>query len=519
MKLTKLIGRIKDLKFSFRHIANGEEEIYHCRLLEKGLILKPGILYLCKSTQLKKRMDTAGLSFLCLPELPSDGKAVKTAAVYRFHNANVIDCTGSFSLPELEADITDILTRESLLSAHMYQIIRILHSNLGLQSLVDAAYDILNNPLLIVDKSYKILASCQNAVYTRPDLNYQKNLGYMLESNISAMKEAKLYEKARTANYPYYSKEDKAAEGWITALVYIHGIETAHIAVSDTNHPFTGDDFEFIDFLCRIVSLELQKTDFYKTNKSMMHSFFLSELLDNHFQDMETIHRRAQSLDWIRTPYLRIMTLSDVSSSLFDQKAQLVSRHMASLFSVCHWVVYNGYLVFLLGTEEASLELYRSNEALKEFLDSNRLTASFSRCFHSLIDTRRFYEESLTAHQLGQQFQPEASMHFYTDYICQHIGQILARQGTLAHFYHPAIEKMQEYDHIHHTSFISTLKEYLTWPDSPGTAAAHLFVHKNTLFYRMAKIKELFSLDLSNGEERLILHLSLKFMELESHRQ
>ena len=77
-------------------------------------------------------------------------------------------------------------------------------------------------------------------------------------------------------------------------MVYIHNIETAHIATADSNRLFTQEDFEFIDFLCRIVSLELQKSDFYKTNRSMMHNFFLLELLDNHVLDLATIYRRAQ---------------------------------------------------------------------------------------------------------------------------------------------------------------------------------------------------------------------------------
>lgn len=120
----------------------------------------------------------------------------------------------------------------------------------------------------------------------------------------------------------------------------------------------------------------------------------------------------------------------------------------------------------------------------------------------------------MTAFRLGQQFHPEHVIYAYSDYICQHIGGILSQYSNVMNFCHPAVEKIRDYDAKHDSHLLETLKEYLTYPDTPGQAAQNLFIHKNTLFYRMAKIKELFSLNLSNGEERLLLHLSLKFMEL-----
>jgi len=471
---------------------------------------EPHILYLGFTSQISPAYDKPGCHFLYINDM------IFSPDIRRFQHADLIELKENLTLEELELAVTQILATENKLVADMHRMIQVLHSNLGLQALADTAYEILGNPLLIVNSSYKILAFCQNPIYGRPDLDVQLELGYMLESNISAMKQARLYEKAREANYPYYAKQEGAREGWITALVYIHGIETAHIAAADSNKPFTEEDFEFIDFLCQIVSLELQKSDFYRTNKSLMHSFFLSELLENHIQDMSTIHRRAQSLGWVRTDYLRIMTVSDRSSIIFDKKAELISQYMTMLFPVCHWVIYKGSIIFLIGTTDPSLVEFRGNDRLEKFLRTNHLTAALSRSFHSLIDTRRFYDESLTAMQLGQRFRPENTIHFYSDYICQHIGGILSQHGNVMNFCHPAVEKIREYDSEHDSQLLDTLKEYLTYPDNPSLAAEHLFIHKNTLFYRMAKIKDMFSLNLSDGEERLLLHLSLKLMELEN---
>ncbi|WP_180272603.1 PucR family transcriptional regulator [Konateibacter massiliensis] len=509
MNLSKLIHKLKNSSFTWASNTNSNEEIYNCLILDENNVPKPNYLYLCTPKTLSKDFDSMGYNFLCLISAPDEQLS------YRFHNANLIYVTAPGTLMALKEQVDFIISDYNVLSGNMYKLMQVIHSNFGIQALIDTAYEILQNPILLVDSSYKILASCQNVVYNRPDLETQKELGYIVESNILAMKQAKLYERAREKRYPYYNKEKDAKEGWITALVYIYGIESAHIAVNDSNRPFTDNDFEFVDFLCKLVSLELQKSDFYRTNESLMHSFFLSELLDNHMRDMPTILRRAQSLNWNLTEYLRVLTITEQTMNIFDKKAQLIANQLHKILPNSHWIIYEGHIVFLVCLADPSAAALVKENTLVDFLKINKLAGSVSRCFHSLIDTRRFYQESLAAYQFGQRFHPEDSLHFYTDYLCQHIGGILAEQYPLSSFYHPGVIKMKEYDALHNTNLLITLKEYLTYPDTPAVAAQNLFIHKNTLFYRMAKIKELFTLDLSDGEERLKIHLTLKFMELE----
>jgi DNA-binding PucR family transcriptional regulator len=73
---------------------------------------------------------------------------------------------------------------------------------------------------------------------------------------------------------------------------------------------------------------------------------------------------------------------------------------------------------------------------------------------------------------------------------------------------------MDKYDRENGTEFVATLKEYFREVNDPGGAAKNLFIHKNTLFYRINKAKELFDLDISDGYERLRIYMTMIFMEL-----
>ena len=59
-----------------------------------------------------------------------------------------------------------------------------------------------------------------------------------------------------------------------------------------------------------------------------------------------------------------------------------------------------------------------------------------------------------------------------------------------------------------------TAEVFLDCAGSASRAAAALQVHRQTLYYRLARIEALTGLDLADGEARLLLHASLKAARL-----
>ena len=149
-------------------------------------------------------------------------------------------------------------------------------------------------------------------------------------------------------------------------------------------------------------------------------------------------------------------------------------------------------------------------------LEINHLTASISNSFDSILDIRKNYLQAVKAQTFGQRFHPEERIHSYSDYMFHHMGEIVSEKYPLADFYHPGIVAIQDYDKAHNTNFLETLRLYLIHIDNPGAIAKQLYIHKNTVFYRIAKLKEQFHLNLDDGDERFKIHLTIKLMEMEA---
>ena len=88
------------------------------------------------------------------------------------------------------------------------------------------------------------------------------------------------------------------------------------------------------------------------------------------------------------------------------------------------------------------------------------------------------------------------------------------KRTTLLPLCHPALRAVQAYDEQHDTELLDTLFVYLQCAGSARRAAQLLSLHKNTMLYRLGRIRELLSpiASLSSGEDRFLLQLGFRVL-------
>ncbi|MFK0257759.1 PucR family transcriptional regulator [Streptomyces sp. NPDC090445] len=69
-----------------------------------------------------------------------------------------------------------------------------------------------------------------------------------------------------------------------------------------------------------------------------------------------------------------------------------------------------------------------------------------------------------------------------------------------------------------HGELVRTAEVFLDCAGQAGRAAAALGIHRQTLYYRLSRVEQLTGLDLDEGEDRLLLHMSLKTSRLHGHQ-
>lgn len=139
----------------------------------------------------------------------------------------------------------------------------------------------------------------------------------------------------------------------------------------------------------------------------------------------------------------------------------------------------------------------------------------------TLSDWPAVYDEALQAMQLGvrlhltNQFVEFSSLGIYR------LLYDLEEDPRVREFTDEIIGPLVDYDNNNRGSLVKTVEAYFAHHGNISQTAESLFVHRNTLLYRMERIQELTHLQLEQSNMRLALHLALKLWQLrpESERQ
>ncbi|WP_165874327.1 PucR family transcriptional regulator [Rubrobacter taiwanensis] len=75
------------------------------------------------------------------------------------------------------------------------------------------------------------------------------------------------------------------------------------------------------------------------------------------------------------------------------------------------------------------------------------------------------------------------------------------------------VEPLERYDRERGGDLVRTLRTFFLANGNSSETAERLFLHRNSLLYRLRRIEELAGLDLGNPRDRLALQLGLLAME------
>lgn len=70
------------------------------------------------------------------------------------------------------------------------------------------------------------------------------------------------------------------------------------------------------------------------------------------------------------------------------------------------------------------------------------------------------------------------------------------------------------YDADHNTDLVHTLRTYFRSNGNVIRTAEVLFLHRNSVLYRLQRIEDLLEVDLKDSQDRLVLHLAVELTEL-----
>ena len=509
MKIQELLSKFSSSDFMIPENSDLETDIDALPYFTPGMTkLNPHILYFLSEEPKTPLPPVPEACFLC----PASGKEEKKSSPKKT-DPHIFLYLGKKSMDEVFAGMQDILSNARELNTSLQLMTNAFFSDQGLQYLTDTAYQVFNNPIFVVNESYKYMALSYGTVAGNELIAREYNDGYIAEQGIRFIRESHLQERALHSEHAFYYYNPLFHAGMMAASVNIHEVVVGKVMLYEQNHKFTDNDSVLLEHFARLVSMELQKNQFFRQNKDIMYSYFLADLLDSREINYPSVRERLHTMGLDLKDDLYILVISAVSYHHATEKLEVIVDELSHIIpgSIC--AIYENCLVLLFSKSREDFLSDSELKALTQYLSENNLQAGMSNFFTDLKGIRRFYLQAKKAAELGRHLDEAGPVFYYSDTYFYHIMELCQEKEELRYFIHPAMMKLLYYDQEKHSELLQTLHAFLINPGNTARTAEQLHIHKNTLLYRMNKIKELTKCELVNGEELMSLAFSYKLMK------
>ena len=266
---------------------------------------------------------------------------------------------------------------------------------------------------------------------------------------------------------------------------------------------------------------------------------FAQDLLAWNFKDTAYARKQAAYVDWVLRDSYSVLAISiddlglhyverGVDEGYIQTALELLYKAITQLDKAhnLELIIHEQSDHFLILKPQDSLD---SDDRIKE------LTVEFAKILQTKVNTslgdltvsigisrfnrdiKKLFEgqqQAISALKYGRMLESGNGIWHYDDLGVYRILCEFDKKAELQGYYDDTIARLEVYDQEHKAELVKTLVAYFDNDCSLQKAADELFIHYNTMRYRIERINEVTGLDVFNSNDRLNLQVGLKIGQL-----
>lgn len=390
---------------------------------------------------------------------------------------------------------------------------RMAHAE-SLQEICDLTYQIIGNPVFISDLAHTILS------YTKcveiQDHIWQENvvLAHLQRNNLRQNRQVgTVHLSSSGTQRPVLVEDDYLPFPRVIKTLTHKGRTVGVMVVTAYLCPFGDNILDMVDLISSFVVPQMMRDRFLVSSDKQSVENFLITLLNGKDYSQAEVEHRLELLNW-KLPaytYLLCLCLKPGEEKNRDFTMHSILEEIRSQNN-CRVFLYNSALVCLYGSDTPVEHWEDQAPQLSQLMEETHLQAGVSRRIQRLDRLVSYYEQAQSALELGIWLQRPFTFINY-DVLSSFLIFHRISNPDLDLFVHQKIQALFAYDQEHDTDLCATLQVYLEQAKSLAKTAEILFIHRNTVRYRIHKCTELINSDLEDGNEIFAFILSLRILE------
>jgi DNA-binding PucR family transcriptional regulator len=183
---------------------------------------------------------------------------------------------------------------------------------------------------------------------------------------------------------------------------------------------------------------------------------------------------------------------------------------ITKIFGRCQATVNNDNLIVLIGTDEDGEIPEAQMTEFKAYATNHKFIVGISNHFSKSKEIYSHYDQAIRTLHFGKQLTTKENIFFFRDYVYYALLDQVNDSNLFSYARHPALDILLRYDREKDANLYQTLQIYTRTGFNKIKTAELMFLHRNTVTYRIQHIEDLCGIDLSSME--LLFPLQVSFL-------
>lgn len=303
-----------------------------------------------------------------------------------------------------------------------------------------------------------------------------------------------------------------------------------YVCILESNQPVGDVEMVAAERAATLVALEMVKDRAVQEAQGRLARDFIDDLLNGRISRRDIAEERARYFGWnLNGTYAVMLIRLDQLSQ--EARQELIGRVKSRVFDMIRTLlksvspesiaVYRAEGILVLPHISCLKQWRQEVRRLAELIQSNlsAWNASISVSVGvgsprtDALELHRSWQEALEALQIGRRVWGSGSVTLW-----QGLGlyRLLSHiePDELAAFVQEHLGPLLAYDEENGTELLTTLEAYFAEEGNHVRVAERLFLHRNTVRYRLQKVEKLLGVNLDDPETRLLLGVCLRIRRL-----
>lgn len=374
------------------------------------------------------------------------------------------------------------------------ELTAIAEKNHSIEAVIDAASIRLENALIFCDRNFKIIAS--STTYPVTDSMWLDNTkqGYCSYEFINAVRELKPVKNASLTAESIDVTCSLSAYRKLSSKVFLNQTQVGFLLMLEGEKQISSSHFDMLSVISHVISytIAFHLPDLFK-EKSPYHEVLFDMLIGVPSKEISPRLKELSFPAQMLVLFIR-STLYPDFSCLKDTVGSLLTE----LIPGTHMTYVDKGIAALIPYNDDAQKAADLDHTIKELSKSQQLRIGVSNPFKNIEYFPNYYIQAHSALELGQALRSEQLVCYYYNYQIFDLFSETKHPENLSRFCHPALTVLRQNDQENNSELYKTLYFYIENSCSIKLTAESLFIHRNSLSYRLNRIVELCHIDLTD---------------------